>query len=249
MPLNRIETAEVIAITDALINTPSEANHAFTAARTFFRWAVKRRLIDRSPLDGCDLPASEGSRDRVLTKDELCAIWQACDAVEPNLAALTRCLILTGQRAAQFVELRGEQVDRNNATISWTADQMKGAKPHTLPIGALPLSLIPDRDGLLFPKQNGTPYHNRSTAKEWIDRACSLPHWTFHDLRRVWATIAAEELDVPPHIIESVLAHQSGSRVSRIYNRARYLEPMRDAMQKWESWLQALLSTTEGTNA
>ena len=64
LPLNRIETAEVIAITDALINTPSEANHAFTAARTFFRWAVKRRLIDRSPLDGCDLPASEGSRDR-----------------------------------------------------------------------------------------------------------------------------------------------------------------------------------------
>ena len=87
-----------------------------------------------------------------------------------------------------------------------------------------------------------------ANLKKTLDRHCSVKDWTLHDLRRTWATISAEELDTPPHIIEAVLAHQSGTAVARTYNRAKYIEPMRKALIAFEDWLQALLSNKENAN-
>jgi hypothetical protein len=51
------------------------------------------------------------------------------------------------------------------------------------------------------------------------------------------------ELGVQPHIIEAVLNHVSGHKagVAGIYNRARYVGEMRDALQRWADHLEALL--------
>jgi hypothetical protein len=40
-PIAEITDAELGEILDELLDTPSEANHAFKEARTFFRWAKK----------------------------------------------------------------------------------------------------------------------------------------------------------------------------------------------------------------
>jgi integrase len=61
-----------------------------------------------------------------------------------------------------------------------------------------------------------------------------------HDLRRVWATIAVEKLDVPPHIADAVLAHTVGNSVSRTYNRALYIQPMREALLKFEAYIASI---------
>jgi integrase len=87
-----------------------------------------------------------------------------------------------------------------------------------------------------------------SSSKRALDKLCPLPHWTLHDLRRTWATIAAEKLGVLPHIIEAVLAHNSGTAVSRTYNRARYLKPMREAMEAMERHITKLLDATPRTS-
>jgi integrase len=101
------------------------------------------------------------------------------------------------------------------------------------------------------------PRHNLATPFPWtmqgkpktrLDRDSGVTGWVHHDLRRTWATVSAEQLTTSPHIIEAVLAHQSGTRVARTYNRALYIEPMRKAMIAYEEWLQALLATSEGTN-
>ena len=93
-----------------------------------------------------------------------------------------------------------------------------------------------------------TPFSDWHRNKQRLNRASGVKDWVHHDLRRVWATIAAEKLDVQPHIIDAVLAHQSGTAVSRIYNRARYLSAMRDAIETWERYLHNLLFKLEDTN-
>jgi hypothetical protein len=55
--LQEIATSDILRITDGMLGTPSEANHAFTAARTMFRWATIRRYIPHSPMEGLKLPA------------------------------------------------------------------------------------------------------------------------------------------------------------------------------------------------
>jgi len=70
--------------------------------------------------------------------------------------------------------------------------------------------------------------------------------WTLHDLRKTTATRMAE-LGIAPHIIERLLAHQSGvvSGIATIYNRPSYMLEMRDALQKWETRVHTLLFETE----
>ena len=66
--------------------------------------------------------------------------------------------------------------------------------------------------------------------------------WRIHDLRRTAATGMAE-LGVQPHIIEAILNHYSGYRsgVAGVYNRARYLEEMRSALEKWAAHIGGLV--------
>ena len=49
-----------------LNDRPSEKEHAFRIARTFFKWCVSQHLIDRSPMELLEPPGSGKSRERVL---------------------------------------------------------------------------------------------------------------------------------------------------------------------------------------
>lgn len=72
--LSDISTQEIAAKIDRLLPTPSEANHAFTAVRTFFRWSLSRRYLPNDPLGSLRKPAKVVSRERVLNDAELCSV-------------------------------------------------------------------------------------------------------------------------------------------------------------------------------
>ena len=54
----------------------------------------------------------------------------------------------------------------------------------------------------------------------------------------------ADRLDVLPHIIEAILNHYSGHRagVAGIYQRAKYQDQMKAALQAWGDYIDKLKS-------
>src|ERR1035437_4578732 len=77
-----------------------------------------------------------------------------------------------------------------------------------------------------------------------------VPEWRLHDLRRTFGTSLAE-MEVEPHIVERLLNHSMRaignqadsivSAVAEVYNLAKYMPKMRDAIEnKWEPFLQDL---------
>jgi hypothetical protein len=64
---------DISGITDKLLETPSEAWHAFKDARTFFDWCVPR-YIPHSPCAGMKSPTRYIPRKRVLRYQENKAI-------------------------------------------------------------------------------------------------------------------------------------------------------------------------------
>jgi len=66
--LDEITDTEIGKIIEGMSHTPSAANHAFTAVRTFFRWAVKppRRYIPYSPMTACRLRLRRSSASAFL---------------------------------------------------------------------------------------------------------------------------------------------------------------------------------------
>jgi integrase len=71
----------------------------------------------------------------------------------------------------------------------------------------------------------------------------------FHDLRRTAATQMAE-LKVPPHVIQAILNHKTGtiSGVTAIYNRYGYDRERSDALNRWEERLRAILGAPESAS-
>jgi hypothetical protein len=57
----------------------------------------------------------------------------------------------------------------------------------------------------------------------------------------------AEHLGVLPHVLEQILNHQSGSKagVAGLYNRARYTEEMKSALQAWADYVDRLQASVD----
>jgi integrase len=90
----------------------------------------------------------------------------------------------------------------------------------------------------LLSAKNARPFAGWSKAKSLLDNVSGVSGWTLHDIRRTVATRLAE-MGVAPHVIERLLNHTTGqiSGVAAIYNRARYLDEMRQALELWENHL------------
>jgi hypothetical protein len=69
-----------------------------------------------------------------------------------------------------------------------------------------------------------------------------------HDIRRSVATHMGE-LGVLPHVIETILNHVSGHRagVAGIYQRSKYQEQVRTALQLWGNYIERLQSLGEAS--
>jgi integrase len=119
----------------------------------------------------------------------------------------------------------------------------KNGREHVLPLGALASQLLKtSSNGLVFPGRIEAPFNGWSKAKSQLDELSAVSDWTLHDIRRTVATRMAE-MGVAPHVIERILNHASGqiSGVALVYNRARYIEEMRAALELWERRLAAAL--------
>jgi integrase len=248
--LSDITTQDVAPIIEKLIGKPGECKSLFTAARTLFRWMEKRRLIERSPIAGLDVPVRSESRSHLLTDAELAAVLRLAIAEQTTYGRIVELLIRTGQRVKQITHLRGEWIDCDAQTITWPKEVMKSKREHTIPypdaVAAI-FDTLP-KDGLLFPARGREkPFNGFSKSKELFDAKLSdVRPYTQHDFRRNLSSGCAA-LQVDPMTVERVLAHAIPG-VMGIYNRYSFLEPMRRALQLWETHLHTLLSKLESVN-
>ena len=69
-----------------------------------------------------------------------------------------------------------------------------------------------------------------------------FPEWRLHDLRRT-ATTGMASLNFPPHVVDKVLNHVSGTirGVAAVYNRFEYLGERRAALQAWGEHIQNIV--------
>jgi integrase len=243
--LGHVTTHDMTAILD--LQKPSTANHFFAMSRTFFRFCVRRSLIEKSPLQHLSVPHKTSSRARVLTDAELRAVWHAADKIGKNFGTITKLLILTGQRRGEIGGLREENIDLKNHIICLKPEQVKNNHEHSFPISALAASLLSrvsmNTSKPLFPARGkATPYNNWQYSKLRIDKLSGVKDWTLHDLRRTFAT-RLSELGTSPHVVERLLNHVTGSLspIALVYNRARYMDQMREAVGKWEAELSNII--------
>jgi integrase len=240
---------------------PVARNRVRQTLSAMFAWTIREGLLDINPVTGTGA-AIEHSRDRVLTPAELATLWHGLG--DGPFADIVRLLILTGQRRNEIGALQWAEVVADNAgprvvaaegghvsaaigdgaLIVLGADRAKNSRQHKVPLcpaAAAILGRQPRRGPYVFGKTGEAGFSGWSQSKAALDARLKLAPWTLHDLRRTVATGMAE-LGVLPHIIETVLNHQSGHKggVAGIYNRATYAADVRAALERWAEHVAGL---------
>jgi integrase len=245
-----ITAADILAILDDLIrmNRPSAAIHAYSNIRTFFGWCESRHLIPESPCLKLKPPAKKTKRTRVLKDQELAKIWHAAAALGYPYGPIIHLLILTLQRRGEICGMRGGELTGDLSLLKLPPERTKNGQAHDVPL--LPraralLQTLPRFDSdYVFPARGKLerPFSGYSPAKRTLDALCPIDAWTLHDLRRTGAT-GLGNLGVAPHIIERILNHSSESfdGVSGLYNRAKYLPQMREALALWAAHVKRVV--------
>ena len=130
--------------------------------------------------------------------------------------------------------------------ITLPREVAKNGVLHKLPnLMAEHFKLIPRNGPLLFGSSAGTPFSAWSKNKALLDKLSGVEDWVIHDLRRTFATKMAEWHITEPHVVERLLNHVTGSMtpLAKIYNRHSYAGHMREALEKYERRLAALIAS------
>ena len=222
--------------------SPKMANRLHATLSKFFTWcaAKDQKFIVESPYTGFEKPHDETSRDRVLSWDELAAVWAAAGAEAQPFGPIVRLLILTGQRRSEVAGMADHEL--NGRRREWTIppERAKNGNRSTVPLSDPALAQIDGvnrvgRSGLLFTTNGESAFSGFTKAKDRLDAAAGLSEpWRLHDLRRTFST-GLERLGVPMPVTEAILNHTSGSKagVAGIYAKHDYAEEKRHAMTAW----------------
>ncbi|WP_299506539.1 site-specific integrase [Cypionkella sp.] len=261
--IHEIGKRDLIEVLDAIVDrgSPITANRLLAHIRTVWTWAVGRGIIAASPFAGIKPPSKEKSRDRVLTDEEIVWLWQACERMGQPFGALYRFLLLTGQRLREGAEMTEGEMRGSLWTIP--AARVKNEDEHTLPISEAAAAVLSSVDrikgkaGYIFTTTGLSPVSGFTRAKGRLDslmqeianagrvegaEPIAIPPFTIHDLRRTCASGMAG-LRFPPHVVEAVLNHRSGTRrgVAGVYNRYDMADEKQQALEAWGRYVIGLV--------
>jgi integrase len=250
-PLHKLPLADIdrrtIAILLGQIEQSSGAvsrNRLRSTLSAFWAWAIAEGLCEQSPVTGTAKAEVNGSRERVLTPEELRKLWRALG--DNRFSEIVRLLLLTAARRNEIGNLTWDEIDLARKLIVLAPERTKNGRGLELPLSAQALAIINRQS-----RRNTTPFlfSDANGFKGWdqdkgrLDLRLGIAPWRIHDLRRTAATGMAE-LGVQPWYVEAVLNHQSGHKagIAGTYNRAKYSEEMRAALQRWADALDTIVA-------
>ena len=249
-PAADLSRSTVVRALDSLSRQDKPAMASRTAAygRAAYHWAVKRGSLAVNPF--ANLPqAPVARRDRVLTDEELRAVWRATEELGP-FNAIVRMLILTGQRRAEIAGARWDELDADLSTWSIPGSRAKNGVTHIVPLPSQAQAILratPRREGtdLIFPGERGM-FSGWSKSKDRLDQRCGIFNWTLHDLRRTAAT-GLQKLGVRLEVTEAILNHVAGSRagIVGVYQRHHWADEKRAALGAWGEHVAAIVEGRE----
>ena len=240
---------------------PGVARHVLSYSSRLFNWAAHEDLIEHSPCISIDAKTLLGERvvrDRVLSDDEIRAVWLAADRRGHPFGTFAQLLLATGQRRADVAFARWRELVIDEQFWEIPASRFKSNRKHIVPLSKLALDIIAKLPQSGDPKSRLLQFNDFSKAKARLDKLmlaelrkrnarATLPRWTYHDLRRTMRT-RLSELRVPEHVSEAVIGHQK-SGLNKVYNLYEYLDEKREALDAWAKRLSGIVYDTKGKSA
>ena len=187
---------------------------------------------------------SQIARTRVLSDDELRAIWDLAGA-SGTFGAIIRMALLTAQRSRKIAAMKWADIEGDVWTIASEFPREKGTGIKlTLP--PLALTVIEGQPRVatneyIFAGCGERPFSNWTGGKAALDRKLppGIPQWQIHDLRRTARSLMSRATILSEHA-ERVMGH-SIPGIEGIYDRYDYGREKDDALAKLAALIESIV--------
>jgi integrase len=272
-PFFELRRGDVNALLDRLVEKlakkkrgASQADGVLAVLRSMMNWFQTRDENYVSPIvkgmKRDKRAASERARDRILSDDEIRAVWNACEEMG-TYGGIVRLLLLTAQRLDKVRTMRRDDIKDGVWTIRSEPREKGNAGELKLPKLALdiiaaqpqidnnPYVFAGSTRGRRHPSlDRSAPPTFNSFAQRKEELCAKLPDdmepWTLHDLRRTARSLMARA-GVADNVAERVLGHAIPG-VHGIYNRHDYFEEKADALARLATLLETIINPPDKTN-
>jgi integrase len=228
-PIDAITRSDMVRLLDTIEddNGPTMANEVLSIVSRVFDWHSTRSDTFRSPIVKGMKRAGGQARSRVLTDEELRAVWSACADYHHPYGPLVRFILLTATRRNEAQYATRAEIVGSEWTIP--ADRYKTKIDHVVPLTQAALAIVAGlpEAGWLFTTNGKQAIGSLSRHKAAIDKASGVSGWTIHDLRRTGRSLMSRAGVQSDHA-ERCLGHVIGG-VRGVYDRHEYLEEKRQA--------------------
>jgi integrase len=221
--------------------------------RAIYNWGIATGALEVNPTMGLKKRNTSRPRQRVLDDDEIRALWRRLDTpskLSQGIRDSLKLQLLLGVRISEAIGAAKSEFDLKRRVWVIPAERTKADREHRLPLSPWAMTIIESavehsgRSPWLFPSSlDGAPMRSRSATRAVIRfrPSISLGDIGTHDLRRTMAT-GLGDMGTPDEVIERVLNHAPRTVAGRHYNHAKYLEPMRRALEAWAERVQAVVN-------
>jgi integrase len=252
--IGAIKRSDLIHMLDRIEDKsgPRMADVTLAVLRRVFTWHALRTDDFSSPIVrgmGDRRPAKEARRSRILTDDELRAIWTATAAADNEpFAALVRLLLLTSARRGELAAMRWHEIDAEGV---WTLPAIRNKTKIELarPLSKAALAMLDEQPRIVdcdfvFTSNGITAITSFSAPKEKLDAASGVTGWTVHDLRRSARSLMSRA-GINADVAERCLGHAIPG-VRGVYDRHKYLDEMRHAFEALAAQIERIVNPPEG---
>jgi integrase len=249
-PIDAIKRSEIARLLDKIEDErgPSMAHETLAVVRKIMNWHASRSDDFRSPIvRGMGrISPKERARSRILSDDELRAIWKATETGDP-FSALVRFLLLTGARRLEGAQLHRREIEGGDWTLPVARNKAKVDLIRPLsPAAQEVLASLPVLDGYVFSVDGRRPISSFSRSKRQFDAACGVTGWTLHDLRRSARSLMSRAGVQSDHA-ERCLGHAIPG-IRGTYDRHEYREEKKHAYEALAALIDRIVNPPAADN-
>jgi integrase len=246
-PIGEIKRTDIVRLLDKIGDERgfSMADITLAHVRRIMNWHASRSDDYRSPIvrGMATTKPSERARSRVLSDEEIRAVWTYAETHRGPWGPFLQFLLLSGCRRNEAAQMAWNELDGGVWTIP--GERYKTGRELVLPLSPLALTVIErlpriagSKFAFTFDGQHA--FANFSKAKASFDVACGVTDWTLHDLRRTARSLMSRA-GVIADVAERCLGHVI-SGIRGTYDRHAYFDEKKHAFEVLAALVERIIN-------
>jgi integrase len=246
-PLLEVEPADVLAIIDPLVKTPTTADRVRVIIQQVYNFAIRKLVAKTNPataLRGAVVVPPKTHHPHLVGK-QIGAFWRTLgeQRAHPTTTAAAKLLLLTMARKNELLRARWSEFDLDAGVWDVPAERMKMKRPHRVPLSLQAQALLigvrqltgpreDEVDGYVFPSifKRSVPMGDATLNHLFSRLDLPVEKFSPHGTRGTAATLLRER-GVRKDVVELLLAHAEKDAVSAAYSHHELVDERQAALQ------------------